>query len=271
MSRVVLALLVLVTQVACTTPRASHAPTREEPARAPRYAQTLNSAMDGCLRNPGCVVAAPGEEALIPWLSRTLGAARTASAIMQVLDSAEVTRVEQLLVECAQTANTQVNEREYGPGNRPSDAECDRVIRFEGTRKITRAMELGTMKHQEALACVERELGPRFPGHFTLEPTYKLDPATKQWVRLEPQWVAKWVTERLFDLLLGTRVPDVVLHASGNPNAVQRVYDFKFPCLAKRREDPLSDDAVQLQLEKYRALGGDEEPAIVTPQLGISR
>jgi hypothetical protein len=71
--------------------------------------------------------------------------------------------------------------------------------------------------------------------------------------------------------LSGTRVPDVVLHASGNPNAVQRVYDFKFPCLAKRREDPLSDDAVQLQLDKYRALGGEEEPAIVTPQLGINR
>lgn len=271
MNRFVLVLMVLVTQVACTTTGASRAPSREGPGRAPRYAQTLNSAMDGCLRNPGCVVAAPGEEALIPWLPRAWSAARTASTAMRLLDSVEVTRVEQFLVECAQTANTQVNAREYGPGNRPSDAECDRVVRFEGTRKITRAMELGTMKHQEALACVERKLGPRFPDNFSLEPTYKLDPVTRKWVRLDPQLVAKWVAERLFDLLLGTRVPDVVLHASGNPNAVQRVYDFKFPCLAKRREDPLSDDAVQLQLDKYRALGGEEEPAIVTPQLGINR
>ncbi len=271
MNRFVLVLMVLATQVACTTTRVSRAPGRGETARATRYAQTFNSAMDGCLRNPGCVVTAPGDEVIIPGLSRALGAARTAAIAMRVLDSAEVTRVEQLLVECAQSANTQVNEREYGPGNRPSDAECDRVVRSEGTRKITRAMELGTMKHQEALACVERKLGPRFPDNFSLEPTYKLDPVTKKWVRLDPQLVAKWVKEKLFDLLLGTRVPDVVLHASGNPNAVQRVYDFKFPCLAKRREDPLSDDAVQLQLEKYRALGGEEDPAIVTPQLGINR
>jgi hypothetical protein len=190
---------------------------------------------------------------------------------MRVLSTAEVVRVEQLLVECAQSAHFKVNEQEYGPGKSPSDAECDKVVRSEGTKKLTRAMELGTMKHQEALACVQRELGPLFPDNFTLEPTYKLDPATKKWVRLDPRLVAKWVAARLFEFLLGTRVPDVVLHASGNPNQVQRIYDFKFPCLAKRREDPLSDDATQLQLEKYRALGGEEEPAIVTPQLGISR
>jgi hypothetical protein len=81
----------------------------------------------------------------------------------------------------------------------------------------------------------------------------------------------------LTSLLLGTLVPDIVLHASGNPHKVQRVYDYKFPCLPGRKSDP---DWRQYpkghphypkdQGKMYReAFGEDSKPTLVTPQLGV--
>jgi hypothetical protein len=147
------------------------------------------------------------------------------------------------------------------------------VVRQERGEKVTRAIELGRMKHKEALACIQRELGKLFPDNFTLEPTYKRDPTTGRWLMLDPKLVAKWVSAQLFDLLLGTLVPDIVIHAAGNPNQIQRVYDLKFPCVAKRKSNPFSrpeNEGMQEQLnDKYGTLGGDKAPALVTPQLGV--
>jgi hypothetical protein len=235
----VLALLAFVLLAGCATGRV--------PPGRRHYAQSMNSATDGCLRNPGCVVVTPGEEATIPWLSRAVEAARIAATVMRLLDVAELARVEQVLVACSQEANLKINEREYGPGRQPDDNECRRVVGQERGEKVTRAIELG--------------------------PTYKLDPTTGRWLMLDPKLVAKWVTAQLFDLLVGTLVPDIVIHAAGNPNQIQRVYDLKFPCVAKRKSNPFSrreDEGVQEQLKnKYGTLGGDKEPALVTPQLGV--
>jgi len=65
----------------------------------------------------------------------------------------------------------------------------------------------------------------------------------------------------------GTLVPDVVIHAQGNPLKTQFVYDFKFPCLISNRptwtvykEGPYRD---QTQGTVYKKIFG---PALrVTP------
>lgn len=237
---------------------------------ARQYAQATDSATSGCLRNPACY-AQPASEAPLPWLSRAMAAARTSAAVLRLLEAGEVARVEAILLQCARDADFAINEQEYGEGKRPDDRECVRIVGQERGEKVTRAMQLGQMKHQRALECVRRELGKHFPDNFSVEPTYKFDPGTGRWWRVDPGQVARWVADGLFKLLLGTLVPDVVLHASGDPNRVQRVYDLKFPCTTRSKSSLMTDSSVQEQLNDYRALSGDARPAIVTPQLGVQR
>lgn len=243
-----LALAVLLLQAACATSAPRGVPTR--------YAQTMNSAVDGCLRNPACVAASPGEEALIPWLSRAVSTARALATLKEFLEEAELRRIEKVLVECAQEAEFQVNEREYGPGRSPDDAECDRLVRDKHGKEVSRAIELGVMKHEAAFACVERRLLKEFPDHVSLEPRYGRDPTTGKYA----------LTDRWTDSLK----PDIVLHLARNPNKVQCVFDFKFPCKLARKRDPLGDKDVVQQLLDYDNLGGNCPSAIITPQLGIN-
>nr|WP_254627355.1 hypothetical protein [Myxococcus sp. CA040A] len=166
-------------------------------------------------------------------------------------------RVEQLLVQCAKEADREVNEREYGLGKRPDDAECERVVRYDGKGKeVMRRMELGILKHEVAFACVRRELVRLFPDNVSIEPRYGLDPETGQYA-LTQVW-AKSLR------------PDIVLHFSKDPNRVQCVYDFKFPCTTASKSNPLGGSKVTEQLREYEALGEHCFPAIVTPQLGVS-
>ncbi|MFY0579819.1 hypothetical protein ACN28S_41195 [Cystobacter fuscus] len=79
--------------------------------RAPaHYAQSTDSATSGCLRNPACYVQR-GDEAVIPWMSRAADAVRTGVTVMRFLEAAEVARVEQVMVACANEANFEINER----------------------------------------------------------------------------------------------------------------------------------------------------------------
>jgi hypothetical protein len=197
---------------------------------------------------------------------------------MRLLKDAELARVETILVECAKTADFQVNEREFGKGKTPTREQCNEVVRQERGRDVTRAMELGNKKHEVALACVQRELGGIFPENFTVQPHYKYDPRTGRWRMLDPKHVTQWIRDELFDLLLGTLAPDVVIHESGNPDKVQRVYDYKFPCVSSRKHRPTWRDYPEghphhpkNQREMYREALGGEEPALVTPQLGVQR
>jgi hypothetical protein len=176
---------------------------------------------------------------------------------MKTLEAADVARIEQLLMQCVREANLEVNEREYGRGKRPDDAECNRVVRYERGRPIYRRMELGTMKHEVAFACVRREVVRLFPDNVSIEPRYGLDPSTGRYVLTN-----KW---------LDSLKPDVVLHATRNPAVVQCIYDFKFPCAAEQKSDPLGKMDVAAELTKYEDIGGNCPPAIVTPQLGIIR
>jgi hypothetical protein len=244
-----MAVAVLLFQAGCATSasRGTATPTH--------YAQSMNSAVDGCLRNPACAVSTPGDEAVIPWVSRAVDATRTAVTLKEFLDAAELRRVEELLVECAREADFQVNEREFGPGKYPSDTECDRVVGHKDGEDVTRAMELGTMKHAVAFACVRSRLLSLFPDNISVEPRYGRSSSAGQYA--------------LTDRGTGSLRPDIVLHLAGNPNKVQCVYDFKFPCKADSKLAPIGPK-VRQQLESYDNLGGTCPPAVVTPQLGVN-
>ena len=240
------------------------------------YSQTTDSATSGCLRHPACYTHAPGEESVLPWLSRAGETARTAMTVMRLLDLAEVARVEQALVKCAKEADFKVNEAdEELKGANPTQAQCKAVVRREGGQDVTRALDFGNKKHALALECVRRELGERFPDNLSLEPRYQMDPGTGRWGWLDPRQVAEWLKRGLASKLKGSLVPDIVLHALGNPNEVQRVYDFKFPCPASREplwnEYPAGHPHYQKdQGEMYQqALGGQQPPKMVSPAYGI--
>lgn len=245
-----LALIVLVLQASCATGGAF----RSEPPRT-RYAQSMNSAVDGCVRTPGCVAAAPGEEAVIPWASRVVETVRTVVTVKEFLDDMALRRIEKILVECAQEADSQVNEREYGPGRYPDDAECSRMVRNKDGEKVSRAIELGEMKHEVAFACVRRRLFTDYPDNISIEPQYGWD-----------ETLQKYVLTRIWKDSLK---PDIVLHFARDPSQVQCVFDFKFPCVAAKKGRPLGPDELA-QLAKYDKLRGTCPSAIVTPQLGIN-
>ncbi|EPX56551.1 putative lipoprotein [Cystobacter fuscus DSM 2262] len=195
-----------------------------------------------------------------PAVVRAAQAMRGLLTLKDFLNEAEVAQVEAVLVQCAREADFQVNEREYGQGKFPDDKECNRVVGHDKLgRKIRRSMELGTMKHEVAFACVERELGEKFPDHFTREPRYGKEPTTGGYSITDTRW--------------DSLVPDLVLHFVRNANHIQRLYDFYFPCTASKKSNPLGDtgETVRQKLDKYKELSGAEQPALVTPQLGISR
>jgi hypothetical protein len=252
-------------------------------ASAPRgvpshYGQSTDSATSTCLRNPACYTVPAGEEATLPWATRTADAIRTAGAALRLLEAAEVARVEEILVECAEQAELTVNERHFGPGGQPGDRECREVLGKDAKgRPVTRAARLGDEKHKEVARCVQSKLGESIPGNFSWEPTYLKDWKTGELRWISPQQVAQWLSEGLEALLLGTLVPDLVLHANDNPLKVQRVYDFKFPCPRDRRRPPVwtkyppeSPYAGQTQGKLYQNIfGGEKEPAMVAPGHGV--
>ncbi|HEX5752177.1 MAG TPA: hypothetical protein VFZ09_38545 [Archangium sp.] len=196
-----------------------------------QYAQTMDSATNGCLRNPACYKPPPGEEAIIPWLNHTASAARTASTVSMMLEDADVKIIEGLLTRCARQADEKVNkEDDELQGQEPTREQCKKVVRREANREVTRAMELGTRKHELALDCIRAAVTERLAKHISVEPTYQKDPHTGQWRWIDPKQVEEWLQLGLKSKLWGALVPDVVVHAPGNPNQAQRLYDLKFPC-----------------------------------------
>jgi hypothetical protein len=244
--------------------------------RAPgRYTQTTDSASSACLRNPACHTVLPGEEAVIPWLSRTsVRAVETTVTLAVMLQGAELKLVEQALADCAREADDQANrEDEELAGRKPTREQCQKVVRREGTTEVTRAMELGTRKHELALDCVRKRLGPQYSEHLRVEPTYQKEPGTGLWRWLDPKQVDEWLRDGLLSQLWGALVPDVVIHASGNPNDIQRVYDFKFPCPADNKPSwrpyPKGHPHYpkdQKKMYQEALLGGKREPKPITPE-----
>ncbi|MFE8601368.1 hypothetical protein [Archangium violaceum] len=243
--------------------------------RAPvQYAQSTDSATAGCLRNPACYKTLPGEEAVIPWVSRAADAANAATTMSVMLDKADVKVVEQVLTDCAQKANEQVNkEDEELQGREPTREECRQVVRMDGGKEVTRAMELGARKHEVALDCVRNAFAERFTQNVRVEPTYQKDFSTGLWRWVDPKQVEEWLQLGLTSMLWGALVPDIVIHVSGDPNQVRRIYDFKFPCPADNRPTwrPFTEGQAHYpnhQGTMYRKalLEGKLDPRFVTPK-----
>ena len=217
--------------VGCTVPRVMG------PGAPRHYAQAMDSATSACLRNPKCYMAPVGEDAIIPWVSRSLEAAQTLVAVLRLLEAAEVARVEQVLKDCANEASAQVDEQWVGKDKRPNRQLCEQTYETDSRgNKVTWAMHLGREKHRVAFECVHRELGETLADHLRLQPQYRYYRATRELELLDPREVAEWLRNGLYGMLLGTLIPDVVVHAAVNPLRVQAVFDFKFPC-------PSSNDA----------------------------
>lgn len=193
----------------------------------------MDSATSTCARNPACYTTAPGDEPILPWLSRSIEAGRTAVAVSRLLDAAEMARVEQVLEECVEEANFKVNERMLGKGVRPTREICWQSVGKDSRgNDITRAMQLGQEKHRVAFECAQQKLGQLAPDNFSMQPHYHYDRKTKRIRLIDPAQVDEWLRNGLLDMLLGMLIPDVVIHESGNPLKAQAVYDFKFPCPA---------------------------------------
>jgi hypothetical protein len=138
-------------------------------------------------------------------------------------------------------------------------------------------MQLGEEKHKVALECAQQKLDAMVPGRFSVEPRYLYDMKTGRVRWLDPEEVKLWLRDGQFYLLLGTLVPDVVLHGPGQPLKVQAVYDFKFPCRVSKppgwdsypRDHPFANkDKGSLYKD---ALGQEKRPAMVSPNFGVTQ
>jgi hypothetical protein len=243
--------------------------------RPTHFAQTMDSATSACIRTPACY-AATGEDAVLPWLTRAASAARTATAVLRLVSEAELQRIEVLLLECAKQAHFQVNERMFGPGKRPTREQCEEVVKNPWNQEVKLAVELGRLKHEMALECARKELEERLPGNYSLEPRYGYDAKTKQTRLISREQVEEWLQAGWLHLLLGTLVPDVVIHETGNPLKVQAVYDFKFPCHAStdpswHRYPPNHPYQGFTQGDMYQRVLKVDAPAFVSPNWGITR
>jgi len=193
----------------------------------------FDSATQGCKRRPDLCARAASEEPLLPTLRAMKPVAstvRTGAAAVQVLEAATRAVVEEELKACAEHARSQVLMDQWG-GKSPTRQECNEVVEDpKSGRRITRAMQLGCLMHEVALACTREALDERLPGHFSLEPRYRYDPASGTLSLVSNEEARSLLRSGCGDELTGTLVPDVVIH-SGDPLLAQAVYDFKFPCV----------------------------------------
>jgi hypothetical protein len=149
--------------------------------------------------------------------------------VLRLLEAADLARIEAVLSDCANEASHGVNERLLGKGQRPTRQLCQETFKTEpGGNKVTWAMHLGQEKHRAALDCVQRELGEKFSDNLSLQPTYRYDRQAGKVELLDPKQVEDWLRNGLFGKLLGTLIPDVVVHAAGDLTRIQAVFDFKF-------------------------------------------
>ncbi|PTL83312.1 hypothetical protein [Vitiosangium sp. GDMCC 1.1324] len=216
----------------------------------------VDSASSACRQNPVYCAAVAGEETVVPTAVRGAAEVVSVGAALRVLTPKLQSDIEDALVECVEWAHAEVNLRRFG-GNTPSREQCQEVLPGKDPcgKKVTRAMQLGTEKHQLARQCTEEKLGALIPGRFSLEQRYRYDPQTGQKQLVSPE------EERLLrqmgcgDELKGTVVPDVVIH-TGNPLELLAIYDFKFPCPSSNYPDWREYADGSLQGDTYLQLLG---------------
>jgi hypothetical protein len=167
----------------------------------------------------------------------TVGAAAalgTAAVLVSMNDAARFkelqANLDKLMEECADMAERAVASK------RPKDeilnpARCNEAVGQDSEGKpVTRAMQLGNEKHEEALKCIKEKLGAQIQGHFSIEQRYRQDKSARNLELVSPEEERRLVQQGRKHELRGTLKPDVVIH-SGNPKQVRLLYDFKFPCV----------------------------------------
>ncbi|MCY1014226.1 hypothetical protein [Pyxidicoccus sp. MSG2] len=193
----------------------------------------FDSASAGCRQNPGLCARMAGEEAVLPGVQAAevvASSVRTGIAVLRVLEEATRAVVEKELTACADLARSKVLVDLFG-GRSPTLAECNELVDDASSRRqITRAMQLGCLMHEVALACTRKALDERLPGRFSLEQRYRYDRPSGTLELVSRDEARSLLRAGCGEELKGTLVPDVVIH-SGDPLEAQAVYDFKFPCV----------------------------------------
>jgi hypothetical protein len=152
--------------------------------------------------------------------------------VLQALDDATRSSIEEALEECADGARSTVllRSRALFQGSSPTAEDCMQWVKDETGRRMTLAMYLGLKMHEFALECARERLDKLWPGGFNIEPRYRYDEDTGRKRLISPEEERALEHSGNAGELLGTIKPDVVLH-TGDPLEVRAIYDYKFPCV----------------------------------------
>ena len=199
----------------------------------------------------------------------------TAPILVTVLGSDNaVGELEKRLWECAQQAERRVNTR-FG-GRAPTRAECGEEVVVEGCpQPITRAMQLGQLKHALALECAREVLEQLWPRPFRLEQRYRYYRGAQFLEMVSREEEARLIAQGCTSELWRTIKPDMVLYADDNWRRAAFTLDLKFPCPDTndpRWRDYGGDSAYKGSNQKqiyWEALG--TEPMMLSPRKGFSQ
>jgi hypothetical protein len=198
-----------------------------------RELRLVDTETAGKLRHAATTTSA-GAGSLAPAASRvvasTLG--HLVPALLTILESDNaVGELDKQLVECARLAERQVNSQFFG--NRPpTRQECGEEVFVDGCNApITRAMQLGQLKHAVALQCAQQVLEQLWPAPFSIEQRYRYYPHAQFVETVSRQEEARLIAQGCTRELWRTIKPDIVLHAdSSSLRRSVLTLDFKFPC-----------------------------------------
>ncbi|GMU08386.1 hypothetical protein [Corallococcus caeni] len=189
------------------------------------FAQTLDSGTNACRHNP----AYCADMAVPAGVRATAQAGASVAGALQVMDAEAEARLKELLTKCATQADLEVNLRMLD-GKTPTVQQCEEQLGTNASGEpITRAMRWGQEKHAVALRCAQALLSVERPGGFSLEQRYGYDMKTGALRLITRAQAEVWLRSGQAGQLLGTLVPDVVIHL-GEPLKAEAVFDFKFPC-----------------------------------------
>ncbi|EPX64901.1 hypothetical protein D187_000324 [Cystobacter fuscus DSM 2262] len=163
----------------------------------------------------------------------TAAAAGTAAVLVNMSDAVQFKKLQaeldRVMEECVDLADRIIDSRRP-KGEILDSVRCNEEVgRDANGKRVTRAMQLGNEKHQEASSCVEEKLSRLIEGQFSIEQRYQYNPSTKKLRRVSTEEEQRLIRQGRKHELRGTLKPDVVIH-SGDPTQARLVYDFKFPC-----------------------------------------
>ncbi len=230
----------------------------------------FDTVTNACRQSPANCAALAGRET-------TAMVGTTGYVVVRALEAPVRDLIDATLTECANLARSEVllRHRQEFASQSPSKEECKEQVRDSTGRRVSRAMQLGTEMHQTAQKCVEERLGKLCPGGFSLEPHYRYDTKSGQTKHIPKEDVAALRESGNGGELLGTLVPDVVIH-DGNPLHIQQVYDFKFPCfhlddMPRWDNYPPGHPHHDLDQGRLYEKALKASPARVAPRIGVQR